>query len=476
MLISLCSRNGAPGEIRTPDLQVRSLLLYPAELRAPDNGKHRQNAPGRQAFFYKKFFQAKNASFPAGWRRQEQFRLDHKKNVSYFTPTMNWDWDKLQEKRQQQQKQGWGSAGKGNWGRRDDDHDDPQDNDDNQKKRGGPSGPNRPSFSWPKLPKIEGVPGLHWWIGGALLVWVLSGIYIVQPDEAGVVLRFGRYVRTEAPGPHIHLPYPIERVFKPKVSQVRQTAVGYRAQSVGGVFQQGRVQAVDEESSMLTGDENIINVQFNIQYQIKPDGAVDYLFNVIRPDQVVKRAAEASMREVIGKNTLDSALTDGRVKIQNDVAELLQSILDRYQVGVQVVAVQMQDVQPPQEVRDAFKDVASAREDKQRSINEAEAYRRDILPKAQGQASELVNKAEAYRETRVREAEGEAQRFLSVLAEYEKAKDVTRKRMMYEAFEDILSKPGMEKLVLPSDAGSHVLPLLPLDAWKRQDGAKEESR
>ena len=155
MLISLCSRNGAPGEIRTPDLQVRSLLLYPAELRAPDNGKHRQNAPGRQAFFYKKFFQAKNASFPAGWRRQEQFRLDHKKNVSYFTPTMNWDWDKLQEKRQQQQKNGWGSAGKGNWGRRDDDHDDPQDNDDNQKKRGGPSGPNRPSFSWPKLPKMR---------------------------------------------------------------------------------------------------------------------------------------------------------------------------------------------------------------------------------------------------------------------------------------------------------------------------------
>lgn len=405
-----------------------------------------------------------------------QFRLDHKKNVSYFTLTMNWDWDKLQEKRQQQQKQGWGSAGKGNWGRREEDHDEPQGNDDNQKKRGGPSGPKKPSFSWPRFPKIEGVPGLHWWIGGALIVWVLSGIYIVQPDEAGVVLRFGRYVRTEAPGPHIHLPYPIEQVFKPKVSQVRQTAVGYRAQSVGGVFQQGRVQAVDEESSMLTGDENIINVQFNIQYQIKPDGAVDYLFNVIRPDQVVKRAAEASMREVIGKNTLDSALTDGRVKIQNDVAELLQNILDRYQVGVQVVAVQMQDVQPPQEVRDAFKDVASAREDKQRSINEAEAYRRDILPKAQGQASEMVNKAEAYRETRVREAEGEAQRFLAVLAEYEKAKDVTKKRMMYEAFEDILSKPGMEKLVLPSDAGSNVLPLLPLDAWKRQDSVKEEGR
>ena len=404
-----------------------------------------------------------------------QFRLDRAENVSYCILTMNWDWDKLQEKRQQQQKHGWGSAGKGNRDRRDD-RDDPQDNNDRQNRQRGPSGLKPPSFSWPKLPKMEGMRGLRWLLGGACLVWILSGIYIVQPDEAGVVLRFGRYVRTEAPGPHIHLPYPIEEVFKPKVSQVRQTSVGYRAQSVGGVFQQGRVQAVDEESSMLTGDENIINVQFNIQYQIKPDGAVDYLFNVIRPDQVVKRAAEASMREVIGKNTLDSALTDGRVKIQNDVADLLQNILDRYQVGVQVVAVQMQDVQPPQEVRDAFKDVASAREDKQRSINQAEAYRRDILPKAQGQASEMVNKAEAYRETRVREAEGEAQRFLAVLAEYEKAEDVTRKRMLYEAFEDILSKPGMEKLVLPSEAGSNVLPLLPLDAWKRQDGSKEESR
>jgi membrane protease subunit HflK len=383
---------------------------------------------------------------------------------------MNWDWDKLQEKREQQQKNGWRSAaGKGNWEQSEDDspRNEGQKNSEHQPSSGS-SGPKIPGFSFPKMPQVGGFPKFRWWLLVVVAVWILSGIYIVQPDESGVVLRFGRYVRTEAPGPHIHLPYPIEQVFKPKVSQVRQTAVGYRAQSVGGVFQQGRVQAVDEESAMLTGDENIITVQFNIQYQIKTDGAVDYLFNVIRPDQVVKRAAEASMREVIGKNTLDSALTDGRVKIQNDVAELLQNILDRYQVGVQVVAVQMQDVQPPQEVRDAFKDVASAREDKQRSINQAEAYRRDILPKAQGQAKETVNQAEAYRQTRIREAEGEAQRFLSVMTEYEKAPDVTKKRMLYETFEDILSKPGMEKLVLPSDAGSKVLPLLPLDSWKER--------
>ena len=417
--------------------------------------------------------------FFVSWQNDWLFlrTLDRTGIVPYVKFTMNWDWDKLQEKRQQQQKQGWGSVGKGPWSRHDEDDQDGDqghDNDTQQKRGGGPFGPGGPSFELPKIPKINGVPKIRWVLLVALILWGLSGIYIVQPDEAGVVLRLGRYVRTEGPGPHIHLPYPIEEVFKPKVTQVRQTAVGYRAQSVGGVFQQGRVQTVEEESSMLTGDENIINVQFNIQYQIKPDGAVDYLFNVIRPDQVVARAAEASMREVIGKNTLDSALTDGRVQIQNDVADLLQKILDRYQVGVQVVAVQMQDVQPPKEVSDAFKDVASAREDKQRSINEAEAYRRDILPKAQGQASETVNKAEAYKATRIREAEGEAQRFLAILAEYEKAQDVTRKRMMYETFEDILSKPGMEKLVLPSDAGSKVLPLLPLDAWKGQGSVVKE--
>ncbi len=383
---------------------------------------------------------------------------------------MNWDWDKLQEKREQQQRQGWRPAGRGGQdGNGDDDRrDSGQEKQKEPRRDPGSDGPRNPKlpFTLPTFKPVDGMPKIRWILLGALLVWGLSGIYIVQPDESGVILRFGRYVRTVAPGPHIHLPYPIEEVYRPKVTQVRQTAVGYRAQSVGGVFIQGSVQDVNEESAMLTGDENIINVQFNIQYQIKPGGAVDYLFNVIQPDLVVKRAAEASMREVIGKTTLDSALTGGRVKIQNDVAELLQSILDKYQVGVQVVAVQMQDVQPPKEVRDAFKDVASAREDKQRSINQAEAYRRDILPKAQGQAQETINKAEAYRQTRVKDSEGQAQRFLSVLAEYEKAPDVTRKRMLYETFEDILSKPGMEKLVLPENTGSHVLPLMSLDGWK----------
>lgn len=384
---------------------------------------------------------------------------------------MNWDWDKLQEKRQNQPN--WNAGGKGN--RKDEpDGDTPrgQRNGDEFKKN------NRQA---PRPPRGDGrdplealrglrVPGGKWWLLGVVVAWLISGIYIVDADEAGVVLRFGRYVRTTSPGPHYHAPYPIEQVFRPKVSVVRQTEVGYISQASGGTFQQGRIQPVDEESAMLTGDENIVHVQFNIQYNVKsvsddPNGssAVDYLFNVTQPDAVVKKAAEAAMREIIGKTTLDNALTGGRIKIQDDVTELLQSILDRYRVGIQVVAVQMQDVQPPREVRDAFKDVASAREDKQLVTNQAEAYRRDILPKAQGLAAEIVNQAEGYKQTRILLAEGEARRFLSVLAEYNKAQDVTRKRMLFETMEDILSQPGLDKLILPSDVGDRVLPLLPLD-------------
>lgn len=366
---------------------------------------------------------------------------------------MNWDWDKLQERRHNQPGRPAPDKGRRN-------EPDPQ---------GGPDrGPSEPRGGENERNPFEHLKevrlsGFKWVFLALLVVWALTGIYIVQPDEQGVVLRFGRYVRTVGAGPHYHLPYPMEQIYRPKVSQVRQAEVGYRSQSTGGVFQQGRVQPVDEESAMLTGDENIVNVQFNIQYHIKPDGAVDYLFNVTQPDAVVKKAAEAAMREVIGKTTLDAALTGGRVKIQDDVTNLLQNILDRYQVGVQVVAVQMQDVQPPRDVSDAFKDVASAREDKQRLTNQAEAYRRDILPKAQGQAAEIVNQAEAYRQTRVRAAEGEAQRFLAVLDEYSKAQDVTRKRLLYETLEEIMSQPGMEKLVLPAGVGDHVLPLLPIE-------------
>jgi membrane protease subunit HflK len=268
------------------------------------------------------------------------------------------------------------------------------------------------------------------------------------------------------PGPHYHLPFPVETVYLPKVSYVRQAEVGYFSQSTGASFQQGRIQPVDEESSMLTKDENIINVQFTIQFNIKPDeqSPVDYLFNVTQPDMVVKKAAEAVMREVIGRTRLDDALTAERANIQNTVASELQKILDHYQVGVRVIAVQMQDVQPPRDVRDAFKDVASAREDKQRLTNQAEAYSRDLLPKAQGLAAEIVNQAEAYRQTRIQQAQGDTQRFLAVLAEYRQAPELMKTRLLYETLEEIIGRPGTEKLLLPGGMGENTLPLLPLDS------------
>lgn len=385
---------------------------------------------------------------------------------------MNWDWDKLQEKRKHQQ--GWDFDKNKNTPPKDDfdfnaDEDKKFDDFFNRKKNnqnnnnGNGNNNNNNGLDPKDFLNNTKIPGVKWIFILAVLIWLGSGIYIVRPDEAGVVLRFGAYNRTEIAGLHYHLPYPIESVVLPNVSRVRQAEVGFRSvQANNASFQQGRLQNIDEEGSMLTGDENIVNIKFNIQYNIKPDGAVDYLFNVTEPDAVVKKAAEAAMREVIGSTTLDSALTGGRVEIQDNVAKLLQEILDRYQIGVQVIAVQMQDVQPPKDVQEAFKDVASAREDKQRLISVAEAYRRDILPKAQGSAAEIINKAEAYKQTRIAESQGETSRFLALLTEYEKAKDITKKRLLFESLEKMLTNPSMEKMVLPHNGTNQIMPLIPM--------------
>ena len=373
---------------------------------------------------------------------------------------MNWDWDKLQENRHKQ-----------NWGQH------PGDQRRNAEPRGPQRGPDEepplggrtdgPDFkkvseSLRKIPQLTGpLGGKGKWIAIVLVgAWLLSGIYIVQPDEQGVVLRFGRYVRTVEPGPHYALPFPVESVYRPKVTQVQRVEVGFRSVGQGRTFQQGANRAMPEESSMLTGDENIVNVQFSVQYQIKDP--VEYLFNVANQANVVKNAAEAAMREVIGNSLIDSALTDGKLQIQTEATDLLQEILDRYKVGVRVIAVQLQDVHPPKEVSDAFKDVASAREDKSRIINEAEAYHNEVIPKARGLAAEVENQAQAYKETRIRNAEGEAQRFLALLKEYEQARDVTRQRMYLETMEEILSRPGMDKILLPEGTAGQTLPLLPL--------------
>ncbi|MBD5552776.1 MAG: FtsH protease activity modulator HflK [Desulfovibrio sp.] len=373
---------------------------------------------------------------------------------------MTWDWDKLQEKRQKNQnarklppqdpiEEGKEvEAGK-------------------QKPRneryllhdGGSGGNGQNPFqklSAMKMPRKKVIIAI---LLAGVFLWLLTGIYIVNPDEQGVVLRFGKYDRTVGPGPHYALPEPIEEVYKPQVTQVLRSEVGFRSIGQSAKFQQGQVRTIAEEASMLTGDENIVNVQFSVQYRIKDP--VMYLFNIMGPTALVRTAAEAAMREVIGNSEIDSAITDGKLKIQNDATHLLQEILDRYGAGIQVIAVQLQDVHPPKEVIDAFKDVASAREDKSRIINQAEAYRNELLPKARGQAAALKNQAEAYAATRIRHAEGEAARFDAIREEYDKAPKVTRQRLYYEAMEDILQNSD-DKVLLDANTAGRALPYLPL--------------
>jgi membrane protease subunit HflK len=349
---------------------------------------------------------------------------------------MNWDWDKLQEKKQRQ----FGGGG----GR-------------------GPSGPDFDEIG-DKLKRLKGfkLPGGTKIIVLLLLIlWLASGIYFVQPDEIGVVKRFGAFAYTTQPGPHYHLPFPFESAMKPKVTRIRRIEVGFRTPGRVTAYQPGQIREVPDEALMLTGDENIVSVHFIVQYKIKDP--VDFLFNVYAQDETVKAAAEAAMRAVIGDNKIDTALTAGKFEIQNATKDYLQGILDKYGLGVEVVAVQLQDVHPPNEVVDAFKDVASAREDRSRIINEAEAYRNDILPKARGQAAVVVNAAKAYKESAILEANGEASRFLAVLEEYRKAPEITRKRLYIEAMEDILANPELKKLILSEDAAGRIVPYLPLD-------------
>ena len=368
---------------------------------------------------------------------------------------MNWDWDKLQEKRQKQQNT----------------PPSPQDTDDDDIRDGEPQRARRNPFNGGRPPR-GGSPGSNiprmpmprgkgiWIIVFVLLgLWLLSGIFIINPDEEGVVLRFGKYNRTEGPGPHYAWPVPIESVYKPQVTQVLRSEVGFRSVGSRATFQQGQVRVIPEEASMLTGDENIVNVQFSVQYKISDP--VQYLFNVSAPTDLVRNAAEAAMREVIGNSKIDSAITDGKLKIQSDATQLLQTILDRCGAGVHVIAVQLQDVHPPQDVIDAFKDVASAREDKSRIINEAEAYRNELLPKARGQAAAIQNQAAAYSATRVQTAQGDAARFDALRIEHAKAPSVTEQRLYYEMVEDVLSK-SPEKVIMDASAANRAVPYLAL--------------
>lgn len=343
---------------------------------------------------------------------------------------MNWDWEKLQEKRQRQ-----GPSG------------------------GSPQGPDFGEIGEKfKQFKQFKMPGAKWLVILAVLLWLLSGIYIVGPDEVGVIQRFGAFTRITQSGPHYHLPYPIEVAQTPQVTQIRRAEIGFRSPMTKSSLSSSKL--VPEEALMLTGDENIVDVQFIVQYKIKDPE--DYLFNIAQSQKTVRDAAEAVMREVIGYNKIDAALTEGKTEIQNDTKDLLQDVLDTYHAGVHIVAVQLQDVQPPDQVVDAFKDVASAREDKSKFINEAYAYRNELIPRTRGESASILNQAEAYKQTTIRSAKGQSARFVSVWNAYKEAPTITRKRIYLDTMQEVFAKPGVRKLVLSNEAMKGSVPYLPL--------------
>lgn len=301
-------------------------------------------------------------------------------------------------------------------------------------------------------------------IGLAVIaLWLLSGFYRVQPDQQGVVLRFGEWVNTTEPGLNWHLPYPIEAVLTPSVEAINSLEIGYRA--AGSARSQNDV---SEESLMLTGDQNIIDIDFTIFWKVSDAGR--YLFNIRAPEATVKTAAESAMREIIGRTDIQRALTESRVEIEIGTRELLQQILSSYEAGIEVTQVQLQQVQPPQEVIDAFNDVQRALQDRDRLRNEAESYRNDILPRARGEAQQMIQDASAYRERLVNEAEGEAQRFLSVYEAYAQDPQLTRRRMYLETLQEVYGRT--DKVIIGRGAES-VVPYLPLDQLRSRSTATQ---
>ena len=289
------------------------------------------------------------------------------------------------------------------------------------------------------------------------IVWTLSGLYRVLPDEQGVVLRFGKFISTTQPGLNYHLPYPIETVLTPKVTKVNRMDVGFRSERDSGFGSSG-VADVPEESLMLTGDENIVNIDFSVFWVIKDAGK--FLFKIQDPAATVKAASETAMREVIARSDIQPILTEGRSKIEVDTQEIIQNILDEYESGIQITQVQTQKADPPDQVIDAFRDVQAARADMERSKNEAEAYANDVIPRARGEAAKIMQAAEAYKQKVVAAAEGEASRFVSIYDEYAKAKEVTQERMYLETMEKVLA--DIDKVIIEKNAGSGVVPYLPL--------------
>jgi modulator of FtsH protease HflK len=300
----------------------------------------------------------------------------------------------------------------------------------------------------------------------AILLWGASGAFRVEPDELGVVLRFGQFVREVEPGLRYHLPYPIETALTPQALRVNKVNIGFRESD--DMRRGTSLRDVPEESLMLTGDENIVDVDFSVLWKVKPNAVGDYLFNVQNPEATVKAVAESAMRQVIGRTNIQPILTGARQNIETAVQELMQSTLDTYGAGIVVQLVQLQKVDPPTQVIDAFRDVQAARSDLERAQNEAQTYANKTVPEARGRASKIIQDAEAYREQTVAEATGQASRFSQVYDQYKKAPDVTRQRIYLETMEKVLG--GTDKTIIDTgpQGGPGVVPFLPLNDLARQ--------
>ncbi|MDR2367663.1 MAG: FtsH protease activity modulator HflK [Deltaproteobacteria bacterium] len=304
-----------------------------------------------------------------------------------------------------------------------------------------------------KFKKPTKMPSL--WILLPIIIglWLISGFFTVEPYERGLIQRFGKYSTSVEEGLRYHLPWPIERVTKVNFTQTRQFEVGGSAGANRGL----------DEATMLTNDENIVNIQFVVQYKV--DDPVAYAFHIYDPDKTIRDAAISAMREVIGRNTIYGALTDKRASIQDDTRETLQAMMQKYGTGLMVNNVELQDVHVPNDVIQAFKDVTSAREDSERFINEARGYRNNKLPEAEAKAYAMIAQAQAYKAERVNIAKGDSSRFSALLAEYRKAPEVTRQRLILETMDNIL--PGAEKYLLTGHSGQSLLPLLGLNGPAR---------
>jgi modulator of FtsH protease HflK len=296
----------------------------------------------------------------------------------------------------------------------------------------------------------------------AIIFWGLSGIFVVEPDELGVVMRFGKYVRQVPPGLNYHLPSPIETVLTPKALKVNQINIGLRVLDDARRGGSGTVRDVPEESLMLTGDENIVDIDFTVFWRVKPElgGVGDYLFNIQNPEGTVKAVAESAMREVVGRSQISALLTGARQDTETGVHDLMQRTLDYYGAGILVQQVQLQKVDNPAQVIDAARDVQAARADLERAQNEAQTYANRVVPEARGRAAQITQAAEGYREQTVAEATGQTSRFLQILDQYQKAPDVTRERMYLETMERLFN--GTDKVIIDANQNNGVVPYLPL--------------